>query len=226
MKSLEKEGKTVDAAIDSALAELNVSAEEVDIEIIRKEGLFKTACVKVTLKQTKEDKALDYVSGLINHMNLETSAELVEDESKINLVGEDNGIAIGYRGEVLDAIQYLTCLAVNKGDDDYKKIVVDAENYRDKRKKTLENLAHRLADKALKTGRAIEVEPMNPYERKIVHSALSDNDCIKTESEGTEPHRYIVIIPLENQSGNNYLNDFSRKGLGKIRSFGNKKRRF
>lgn len=222
---IEKEGKTTDAAIEAALGELNLTKEEVDIEILRQEGLFKTACVRVSVKQGKKEKALLYVNDLLKLMKLNSEATLYEESGKaiINLSGEDNGIAIGYRGEVLDAIQYLTVLAISRSGGDYFKVTVDAENYRNKRVQTLINLAGRLANKAVKTGRVVEVEPMNPYERKVFHTALSDNPDVKTESEGDEPNRYVVITPV-NRSG--ALDDFSRKGMGKLRSFGAKRKFF
>lgn len=223
---IEKEGKTTDAAIEAALGELNLTKEEVDIEILRQEGLFKTACVRVSVKQGKKEKALLYVNDLLKLMKLNSEATLYEEGDKaiINLSGEDNGIAIGYRGEVLDAIQYLTVLAISRSGGDYFKVTVDAENYRNKRVQTLINLAGRLANKAVKTGRVVEVEPMNPYERKVFHTALSDNPDVKTESEGDEPNRYVVITPVNTRLG--ALDDFSRKGMGKLRSFGAKRKFF
>ncbi len=223
---IEKEGKTTDAAIEAALGELNLTKEEVDIEILRQEGLFKTACVRVSVKQGKKEKALLYVNDLLKLMKLNSEATLYEESGKaiINLSGEDNGIAIGYRGEVLDAIQYLTVLAISRSGGDYFKVTVDAENYRSKRVQTLVNLAGRLANKAVKTGRVVEVEPMNPYERKVFHTALSDNPDVKTESEGDEPNRYVVITPVNTRLG--ALDDFSRKGMGKLRSFGAKRKFF
>ena len=223
---IEKEGKTTDAAIEAALGELNLTKEEVDIEILRQEGLFKTACVRVSVKQGKKEKALLYVNDLLKLMKLNSEATLYEEGGKaiINLSGEDNGIAIGYRGEVLDAIQYLTVLAISRSGGDYFKVTVDAENYRSKRVQTLVNLAGRLANKAVKTGRVVEVEPMNPYERKVFHTALSDNPDVKTESEGDEPNRYVVITPVNTRLG--ALDDFSRKGMGKLRSFGAKRKFF
>lgn len=225
---IEKEGKTTEAAIEAALQELQLSEEEVNVEILRKEGLFKTACVRVTPKQTKAEKAYEFVSELVRLMKLNTTVELIDQDGEqvVNLTGADNGIAIGYRGEALDAIQYLALLASNKNAKEYTKIVVDAENYRNKRKITLENLAGRLADRALSSGRSVEVEPMNAYERKVFHSALADFPNIKTESEGEEPNRYIVITPVKSSNDKEVLNDFSRKGFGKMKSFGAKKRKF
>jgi len=227
MTVLEKEGKTVEAAIAEALKELNKSENEVDIEILRKEGLFKTACVRVTVKPDKEEKALEFVQGLLGKMNLNSKAELIRSDEGafVNITGEDNGIAIGYRGEVLDAIQYLTVLSSCKSGSNYYKVTVDAENYRNKRVATLTSLAERLADKAVRSGRAVEVEPMNPYERKVFHTALSDNENVKTESEGEEPNRYVVITPIRSSKDND-IKDFSRKGLGKVKSFGAKKKFF
>jgi len=113
----------------------------------------------------------------------------------IDIEGEDSGTIIGKRGQTLDAIQYLTSLVVNKGKDEYVRVVIDAEGYRDKREKTLEKLANRLADKAKKSGRSVRLEPMNPYERKVIHTALQERPEVTTKSEGEEPYRRVVIEP-------------------------------
>lgn len=228
MNVVEKEGKTVDLAIASALEELGISEDQAEIEIIRKEGLFKSAYVRVTVKRDKWDEALDFTNELLLKMNLNTKAELVKNgrEAVINLKGEDNGIAIGYRGEALDAIQYLVSLYANKSGGEFRKVVVDAENYREKRVATLESLAIRLADKAVKTGRAVEVEPMNPYERKVFHTVLAENQNVQTESEGEEPNRYVVIKPVRTSQSKEYLNDFSRKGVGKLKTYGAPKKKY
>lgn len=225
---IEKEGKSVEAAVSLALEELNLSENEVNVEIVRKEGLFKTALVRVSPLKSKTDKAFDFVNEMLKLMKLNTKAELVAngEEMVINLVGEDNGIAIGYRGEALDAMQYLAMLAANKDGNEYFKVIVDAENYRYKRMLTLQNLAERLADKAIKSGRIVEVEPMNPYERKVFHTALSDNPNVKTESEGVEPNRYVVIIPVSNKQESVEKSDFAQRGIGKVKSFGAKRRKF
>ena len=142
------------------------------------------------------NKALEFVNKLVELMDLDCKADLEETDEKIRIVvsGNDSNVVIGYRGDVLDAIQYLTLLVSNKGECE-KKIVVDTENYRAKRTETLKDLALKLADKADRTGRKIELEPMNPFERRVIHAALADSDKATTESIGEDPNRHIVIIP-------------------------------
>ena len=113
----------------------------------------------------------------------------------IDIDGKDSGTVIGKRGQTLDAIQYLTSLVVNKGREGYTRVVIDAEGYRKKREQTLEKLAHRLADKVSRQGRSVRLEPMNPYERKVIHTALQDRAGVTTRSEGEEPYRRVVIEP-------------------------------
>jgi spoIIIJ-associated protein len=219
--TIEKEAKTTEAAITEALKELGKSKDQVKIEVFRKEGLFKTACVRVTEIKNKGEIAEEFVNELLEKMGINSEAYLDKSDGtiKINITGPDNGIVIGYRGEVLDAIQYLTALYAGKNSKDGVKVSIDAENYRDK---TLINLAQRLADKAIRTGRSVEVEPMNPYERKVFHTALSDNGRVTTESEGEEPMRYVVIKPVKED----IFRDFSKKGVGKIKTYGVKKKYF
>jgi len=225
---VEKEGKTAELAIASALEELGAERGECEIEVVRKEGLFKSALVRVSKKCGMPEAAESYMRELLDKMALEIEPEVVLDGDKgliINLEGRDNGIAIGYRGEVLDAMQYLASLALNKGGKDYVKITLDAENYREKRAQTLGNLALRLAEKAIKSGRVLEVEPMNPYERKVFHTALADNPDIRTESEGEEPNRYVVITPLKvSEKYDPVVSDFKKKGVGKLKSYGVKRK--
>lgn len=141
-------------------------------------------------------QAYDFVNELLNKMDITftLSREIVDGELKIN-VQCDSGAVIGYRGETLDSIEYLTSLAINKNDDKYYKICIDCNDYRSKRVETLSGMAHRMAEKAVKTGRKVVLEPMSSSSRKIIHSVLSANDRIITKSEGREPNRRIVIIP-------------------------------
>ena len=111
----------------------------------------------------------------------------------INLVGDDMGVLIGKRGQTLDSLQYLVSLVVNKGNEDYIRVKVDTENYRERRKSTLENLAKNMAYKVKRTRRPLHLEPMNPYERRIIHSALQNDKFVTTHSEGEEPYRHVVI---------------------------------
>ncbi len=196
-KSIETQASSVDLALEKALVELGVSKDKVDVEVISKGGLFSKAKVRVTVKDSIADKMAEFFNGTLSRMGLSSRAS-VEDKNGtlyITITGDDSGVAIGYRGEALDAFQYLALTFLNEQKCDFKKVVVDCENYREKRRETLSALALKLAQKALRLQRKIALEPMNPFERRIIHSALADSDIADTESEGEEPNRYIVIIP-------------------------------
>ncbi|MBR3785815.1 MAG: protein jag [Firmicutes bacterium] len=139
--------------------------------------------------------ALDFLKEVTEQMGLvvDVTAKANEDSVLLNIQGKDSGTIIGKRGQTLDAIQYLTSLVVNKDQNNYIKVVVDAENYRSKREKTLEKLANRLADKVVKTKRSVRLEPMNPYERKVIHATLQNNPRVTTRSEGQDPYRRVII---------------------------------
>ena len=139
--------------------------------------------------------ALEFLKEVTEQMGLtvEVSAKANDDSVLLNIQGKDSGTIIGKRGQTLDAIQYLTSLVVNKDQDNYVRVVVDAENYRSKREKTLEKLANRLADKVVKTKRSVRLEPMNPYERKVIHATLQSNPRVTTRSEGQDPYRRVII---------------------------------
>ena len=126
-------------------------------------------------------------------LSLDITAKTGEDSVYIDIQGKDSGTIIGKRGQTLDAIQYLTSLVVNKENQNYTRVVVDAENYRAKREKTLEKLALRLAGKVVKTKRSIKLEPMNPYERKVIHATLQNHPQVTTRSEGQDPYRRVII---------------------------------
>ncbi|MEA5004367.1 MAG: RNA-binding cell elongation regulator Jag/EloR [Christensenella sp.] len=137
-----------------------------------------------------------FLNGLFARMDVDAVGAVKQEGEKsiqIEITGADTAVLIGRRGDTLDALQYLTGLAVNKGKDDYKKIMLDAENYRQKREHTLEKLAKRLANTVAKTGKPITLEPMNPYERRILHATLQNNPRVETMSEGEEPYRRVVI---------------------------------
>lgn len=150
---------------------------------------------KNELKYVEEHEALDFLKDITEKMGLSLAFDVKvgEDVVYIEMSGKDSGTVIGKRGQTLDAIQYLTSLVLNKEKEKYIKVVVDAENYRAKRQKTLEQLANRLAAKVIKTKRYVRLEPMNPYERKIIHATLQNNPEINTRSEGEEPYRRVVI---------------------------------
>lgn len=196
-KSIETQASSVDLAVEKALVELGVSKDKVDVEILQKGGLFSKAKVRVTVKDSTQDKMAEFFNGTLERMGL-VSRATVEDKNGtlyVTIAGDDSGVAIGYRGEALDAFQYLALTFLNEQKCDFKKVVVDCENYREKRKETLAALALRLAEKSVRLQRKIALEPMNPFERRIIHSALADSEIATTESEGEEPARYIVIIP-------------------------------
>ena len=196
-KSIETQASSVDLAVEKALVELGVSKDKVDVEVISKGGLFSKAKVRVTVKDSIADKMAEFFNGTLSRMGLVSRAS-VEDKNGtlyITIAGDDSGVAIGYRGEALDAFQYLALTFLNEQKCDFKKVVVDCENYREKRKETLSALALKIAQKAVRLQRKIALEPMNPFERRIIHSALADSDVADTESEGEEPNRYIVIVP-------------------------------
>ena len=204
MKFVEIKAKTVDEAVEKALCELNATKDNVDIEILEEsKGLFgllgnKEVKVRVTLLKEDETKiASDFLSNVTKMLGMDTEfvTEYNEEEKKmdIELKGEGLGLLIGRRGETLDALQYLTNIILNKTTDDYIKVTLDAENYREKRERTLEQLANRLADKVVRTKRSVRLEPMNPYERKVIHATLQGNPNVTTKSEGEEPYRRVII---------------------------------
>lgn len=201
VKTIEMVGKTVDDAVNAALAELNAKNEDVEIEVLEEgsKGFLgmgsKDAKVRVSLKCTPQNKAVDFLSGLFDvwGLNVKISTELDGDVLKVELEGDDMGVVIGKRGETLDALQHLTSLNVNTGDGDFVKVSLDTEGYREKRVKTLESLAAKLASKVAKTRHNVTLEPMNSYERRIIHASLQDNEFVTTYSVGQSPNRKVVI---------------------------------
>jgi spoIIIJ-associated protein len=203
MKSIEITGKTVEEAIQNGLKELNVTEDKVEIKIIDEgsKGLFKLfkgkdAKVELTVKNDYKDDIKNFLRDILNSMDILAEIKIQEegDVVKVNLVGPNMGLIIGYRGETLDSLQYLVSLVVNKNNEGtYKKVTLDTENYRAKREETLKRLAGKIALTVKKNRRAIKLEPMNPYERRIIHSALQNDSSIVTYSEGEEPHRKVVI---------------------------------
>ena len=204
MDFVEAKGKTVDEAIFKGLEQMGLSLDEVEIEIVHEGGkgifgLGKNAVVHLAKKQpVQAEKGAPeaFLSGLFERMGVEAECAAVEEDEKalkFEITGKDTAVLIGRRGDTLDALQYLTGLAVNKGREDYKKIMLDAENYREKRERTLEKLAKRLANTVAKTGKPITLEPMNPYERRILHATLQNHPRVETVSEGEEPYRRVVI---------------------------------
>ena len=201
---IESTGKTVEDAIESALGDLKLNREDVEIEILEEptKGLFgilggKPARVRVKAKITATGRARDMLNNVMQVMKLDVDIEMIEKNEKIliNINGPDLGILIGRRGETLDALQYLVNLSANKNAEKRKRIIIDIEGYRRRREETLMKLAFKLADKARQRGRNVVLEPMNSMERRIIHTALQERDDIYTFSEGEEPYRKIIISP-------------------------------
>lgn len=201
MKTLEKTGKTVDDAIDAALAELGRSREEVTIEIITmpSKGFLgigaKNAVVRVSAEDSVTAYAIDFLTTIFKKFELDVTIRAMEGEEFIvlDLIGKDLGILIGRRGETLDALQYLTNLTVARHFEDRNKFILDVEGYRAKREETLERLAKKLAERVKESGKNISLEPMSPYERRIIHTVLQGDEQVRTFSEGEEPYRKVVI---------------------------------
>ena len=235
LKTLEKSGKTEEAAIAAALEELGLDRDDVSVEIVEraKSGFLgigaSPAVVRVQYEAPDEEPetaaeapaaapaatqeqpaaapaAADepesyariraFVSGLLEHMGIQTEIEITARENggvNVNLSGSNMGAVIGRRGETLDAIQHLTNYAVNRGSDKHMHISVDAESYRAKREESLVRLAEKMAAKAIKYKRSMALEPMNSYERHVIHTALQDYEGVTTSSTGTEPNRRVVV---------------------------------
>ena len=195
------EGKTVDDAIEAGLIALGVTSDEIEIEVLEegKKKLFGSikAKVRIKIKSSDSGRAVEFINGLLKIMEIDGAAEVVSEEESIviDIKTADSSRVIGKRGDILDAIQSMAGAVANIGRDDYKKVVIDCENYRAQREETLKKLAVKIAAKAVETGRKIILEPMASYERRIIHAALVDNENVKTVSEGRDPVRYIVVIP-------------------------------
>lgn len=203
MKIIEMTGKTVEDAVRNAARELNVSEDRLEVQVLEEgsKGLFKLigakpARVKVTLKRDYINEAKTFLRDVLTAMGIRAEIKIKEENSVINisLAGPNMGLVIGYRGETLDSLQYLVSLVINKGHEtEYKRVILDTENYRLKREETLKRLADKTAYKVKKSGRSFKLEPMNPYERRIIHSALQNHPYINTYSEGEEPFRRVVV---------------------------------
>ena len=207
MRIIEKSGKTIEDAIKAALQELSLAEDNVDIEVLEepKNGFFgiigsKDALVRVSEKQNDYHKINEFLNVVFEKMRLNPEISIKEENGNIlvNLQGEDLGILIGRRGETLDSLQFLANLFINKSSENYRKVIIDIEDYRKKRENTLYSLADKLSQKVKRTGRKISLEPMSPQERRIIHMALQDNKNVNTYSEGEEPFRKVVIAPKRN----------------------------
>lgn len=203
-KYIEKTAKTEDEAISQALAELGLERDEVSVEIVEraKSGFLgigaSPAVVRVSYEvhESKADKVAAFLTGLFARMDVSAQPHIAQQEDgsiEVELTGESIGALIGRRGEMLDAIQHLTNYAVNHGESGHVRVTIDAENYRAKRVEALERLAQKVAAKAVKYRRNVTLEPMNAYERHIIHAALQDYAGVTTYSTGNEPNRRIVV---------------------------------
>ena len=218
MKIIEKKGKTIDEAVNEALEELHTSRENVEIEVINegKRGVFglgsEMAEVRVKMEESPLSKGEEYVESILSKLEIEAVLKSsYEDETvSIEIVGdsEEVGRIIGRRGDTLDALQYLTSLVVNKDEEDYVRVNLDTENYRGKREETLRKLAKRMASVVSKTRRNVTLEPMNPNERRIIHSTLQEYNNITTYSTGQEPNRCIVITTKKKEYGSDYVSKY------------------
>ena len=204
MERIEVTGKTLEEALTNASVMLKTASENLEYEVIDKGsnglfGIFNSKPVKILVnkKASITDKVEKFLSDIFATMKIEVKTEISVDEEKntmdINLVGDDMGALIGKRGQTLDSLQYLASLVVNKESDKYFRVKLDTENYRERRKATLESLAKNIAYKVKRTRRAVSLEPMNPYERRIIHSALQNDKYVTTHSEGEEPFRRVVV---------------------------------
>lgn len=205
MRSVIKQSKTIEEAVKEALLELGAREDQVEIKIIEEpsKGLFglirvKDAVVQVTVVNDEVEIAKNFLTTVLDSMKIGAKCEVSKDGDVLsveifNIDPSDMGILIGKRGNTLDSLQYLLSLAINKGKGEYLKVLVDAEGYRKKREETLIRLANKMADKAKYSKRPIKLEPMNPYERRIIHFSLQNTVGVTTYSEGDEPYRRVVI---------------------------------
>ncbi len=202
MKVLEMAGKTVEDALQNALRELKLTENKVEYEVLDEghKGFLnigsKPAKIRVKVRKDYISDAKTFLGNVLDNMGVKAEISIKEEDNavRISMSGPDMGILIGYRGETLDSLQYLVSLVVNKGgENEYKRVILDTENYRMKREETLKRLAKRIADKVRATNRQVKLEPMNPYERRIIHSALQNDLNIETFSEGDEPYRRVVV---------------------------------
>ena len=204
MEYIEVSAKTVEDAISEAAIKLEVPSDKIEYEVITEGstgflGLIgsKPAVIKARKKFNLLDHTKDFLARLFKAMNVDVNSTVDYDEESrtMNIVfdGEDMGLLIGKRGQTLDSLQYLTSLVVNKGESTYIRVKLDTEDYRRRRKETLENLARGIAFKVKKTRKPVVLEPMNPYERRIIHASLQGNRYVETVSEGEEPYRHVVV---------------------------------
>ena len=203
MEFVEFSAKTVNDAIIEACQKFTVASDKLEVEVVEEgsSGFLgigsKPAVIRAKVKSSITDIAKDFLDDVFRAMSMVVVSDIKYDEDEktmdIELSGDEMGVLIGKRGQTLDSLQYLVSLVVNKDMDYYIRVKVDTENYRQRRKETLENLAKNISFKVKRTKRAVSLEPMNPYERRIIHSALQNDRYVTTHSEGNEPYRHVVV---------------------------------
>lgn len=203
MEFIEVSAKTVDDAITEASIKLGTTSDKIEVEVIEKGSTgflgikSKPAIIKARKKNDTVDNIREFLENVFSAMNMKVTIDIkkAEDDKvyEVELSGKEMGLLIGKRGQTLDSLQYLTNLAVNKHSDGYIKVKLDTEDYRQRRKDTLENLAKNIAYKVKRTKRPVSLEPMNPFERRVIHSALQGDRYVETHSEGEEPFRHVVV---------------------------------
>ena len=208
MEFKEFTGKTVDDAITEALINLETTSDKIEYEVIEKGssgllGMFnKPAKIRARKKASMIDNVRKFIEDVLSSMGISAELDIkfdeIEKSLEINMEGPEMGLLIGKRGQTLDSLQYLVSLVANKESEDYIRVKLDTENYRERRKKTLENLAKNIAFKVKRTKRYVALEPMNPYERRIIHSYLQNDKYVTTRSEGEEPYRKVIISLKKN----------------------------
>lgn len=216
MEYKEFSAKTLDDAIMEAKIKLEATSESLEYEVIDKgsSGFLgigsKPARIRARKMLNAREKAEEFLGKVFDAMQLQVNVEITENTEEktmnIELSGEDMGVLIGKRGQTLDSVQYLVSLVVNKDEEEYTRVKVDTENYRQRRKDTLENLAKNISFKVKRTGKTVTLEPMNPYERRVIHSALQNDKFVSTHSEGEEPYRHVVVTLKEGVRLDNYNN--------------------
>lgn len=222
MEFIEVTAKTVDDAITEALVQLGATSDQIEYEVIEKgsSGFLgfnsKPAKIKARKKFTPEDIIRDFLTKVFEAMHMEVEIIIKQSDEEnvfdVELKGDDMGVLIGKRGQTLDSLQYLTNLAINRHVDDYIKVKLDTEDYRNRRKETLENLAKNIAYKVKRTKRPVSLEPMNPFERRVIHSALQNDRYVTTHSEGEEPYRHVVVtLKKETNYSGGKRNNYHRK---------------
>lgn len=204
MKEVITAGKTLEQALEEGALQLGKTPDQVEYEVLEegKKGLFGIGAtdtkLRVYLPETPATRAVEFLETLLGNMGLEASVEVVdetEEEISLNIVGEHLGALIGRRGDVLDSVQYLATLSANLGNPGYYRVSVDAQGYRARRVETVQGIARRMAEKVLKYHRAFSLDPMSPYERRIVHSACQEIPGVTTHSIGEGADRRVVISP-------------------------------